>query len=32
MVEGGLVGEDGSVHATLDGVALQCTREQLFGK
>jgi hypothetical protein len=31
VVEGGLVAEDGTVHATLEGVALQCTREQLFG-
>ena len=31
FIEGGLVAEDGTVHATLDGVTVECTREQLLG-
>ena len=31
VIEGALVGEDGSVHATLEGIAVQCTRAQILG-
>jgi len=30
LIEGGLVAEDGAVHALLDGVTVECTREKLL--
>jgi hypothetical protein len=30
FIEGGLVAEDGTVHAILDGITVECTREQLL--
>ena len=31
FIDGGLEAEDGTVHAVLDGVTVECTREQLLG-
>jgi len=31
LIEGGLEAEDGTVHALLEGVAVECSREQLLG-
>lgn len=31
VIEGGLQAEDGTIHALLEGVAVECTREQLIG-
>mmetsp|Transcript_71462 Transcript_71462/g.140330 ORF Transcript_71462/g.140330 Transcript_71462/m.140330 type:complete len:113 (-) Transcript_71462:125-463(-) len=31
VIEGGLESEDGTVHALLEGMAVQCTRAQLLG-
>lgn len=30
FIEGGLVAEDGTVHAVLEGITVECTREQLL--
>ena len=32
FIDGAIEAEDGSVHATLDGMAVECTRAQLFGE
>lgn len=31
FIDGGLVAEDGTTHAELDGLTIECTREQLLG-
>lgn len=30
FIEGGLVSEDGTVHAELEGITVECSREQLM--
>ncbi len=32
FIEGGLIAENGDVHATSDGITMECTRQQLFGE
>ena len=32
LIDGALEAEDGTIHATLDGVTIECSKEQLLGK